>query len=221
MFVVQACWCNRVVYLLFSPKSHCLPNIMDQTHQLEPFCENKCLFICVLSHNACFTVSPCAVPLSGCAWRMPSAVWKAWKEFGKSTSGSDSSTIWSRDMTASIIVMLLWLQPAHSECFEVSERLSVTLTFKESSRIPIKPKQRFLLDGFCLLSVTQSLAHLEQHRDPQNTKKPPPLLLHLPQIPYITVLSALTHCTIHFDLPFFLLIYKPFSSQSPKSDWCA
>lgn len=58
----------------------------------------------------------CYLPLSGCTWRMPSAVWKAWKEFGKSTSGSDSSTSWSRDMTASIIPIWVCVQPVHSAC---------------------------------------------------------------------------------------------------------
>lgn len=46
-------------------------------------------------------------PLSGWALRMPSAVWKAWKELGKSTSGSDSSTSPSSMSTASMTVILL------------------------------------------------------------------------------------------------------------------
>lgn len=46
-------------------------------------------------------------PLSGWACRMPSAVWKAWKELGKSTSGSDSSTSPSSMSTASRTVILL------------------------------------------------------------------------------------------------------------------
>lgn len=48
-----------------------------------------------------------STPLSGWAFRMPSAVWKAWKELGKSTSGSDSSTSPSSMSTASKTVILL------------------------------------------------------------------------------------------------------------------
>ena len=48
-----------------------------------------------------------STPLSGWAFRMPSAVWKAWKELGKSTSGSDSSTSPSSMSTASMTVILL------------------------------------------------------------------------------------------------------------------
>lgn len=46
-------------------------------------------------------------PLSGWAFRMPSAVWKAWKELGKSTSGSDSSISPSSMSTASNTVIFL------------------------------------------------------------------------------------------------------------------
>lgn len=64
----------------------------------------------------------CRGPLSGCSWRMPSAVWKAWKELGKSTSGSDSSTSWSRDLRASIIPIWVWLNWVHSEdCREMAQ----------------------------------------------------------------------------------------------------
>lgn len=47
-----------------------------------------------------------APPLSGCARRMPSAVWYAWNELGKSTSGSDSSTSWSSRSSASMAPMV-------------------------------------------------------------------------------------------------------------------
>ena len=108
-------------YLGCIPESHDLPNIMNQTHQLEPVCGGT-VKTPIYQHYVeymlvSFCVSePLPLPLSGCAWRMPSAVWKAWKEFGKSTSGSDSSTSWSRDMMASIIAISVWLQLVHSEC---------------------------------------------------------------------------------------------------------
>ena len=95
-------------YLGFIPKSHNLSNIVDQAHQLEPVCAGTVR----TEYQTCTRLSACplglwfclsTVPLSGCAWRMPSAVWKAWKELGKSTSGSDSSTSWSNDRMASII----------------------------------------------------------------------------------------------------------------------
>lgn len=76
-----------------------------------------CMYVLVQSLSEYFCLSLFVrVPLSGCAWRMPSAVWKAWKELGKSTSGSDSSTSWSRDIMASITPIWVWLQPFHSEC---------------------------------------------------------------------------------------------------------
>lgn len=78
----------------------------------------------ILLSNLCilqFSLSPW-LPLSGCAWRMPSAVWKAWKELGKSTSGSDSSTSWSKVMMASIIPIWVCVQPFHSACCRKGKR---------------------------------------------------------------------------------------------------
>lgn len=113
---------RSVSCLRFIPESQDLPDVMDQAHQLEPvWCEyerNKRDLSALRKIN---WTSHCRPPLSGCSWRMPSAVWKAWKELGKSTSGSDSSTSWSRDTMASIIPICVWLNLVHSEdCREMA-----------------------------------------------------------------------------------------------------
>lgn len=64
-----------------------------------------------------------SVPLSGCTLRMPSAVWKAWNELGKSTSGSDSSTSASSASTASRTVIFLQEKLPNWACW-VSARAS-------------------------------------------------------------------------------------------------
>lgn len=101
-------------YLWLIPNGHYFPNIVNEAHQLEPVCGGN-TYRFVMKPVRVSSLSPW-LPLSGCAWRMPSAVWKAWKELGKSTSGSDSSTSWSKAMMASIILICSCVQPLHSAC---------------------------------------------------------------------------------------------------------
>lgn len=119
---------------------------------------------CACTQSVC--LSPHMVPLSGWACRMPSAVWKAWKELGKSTSGSDSSTSWSKDIMASIIPIWVWLQLHHSACCR-KVRITVLLGWFSFSTLlasehPWKKQlvnfQRWR-DQICLQSFLKSLHH--------------------------------------------------------------
>lgn len=143
-------WWSQFVpsYLGLVPNSHYLPHIVNQTHQMEPVCAvNTDPVITTLVHLHTF-VSVLTVPLSGCAWRIPSAVWKAWKEFGKSTSGSDSSTSWSKDMMASIIPFWVCVQPFQSECCRKEES-------RESSSVILFRNTKALLRGSDLIGSVQ------------------------------------------------------------------
>lgn len=150
---------------------------------------------------------------------MPSAVWKAWKELGKSTSGSDSSTSWSRDMTASIIPIWVWVQPVHSACCSKvrTDLLNIcrhVWTFMQLGRLVCK-----------VVTTSAIFIHLQLITNGNRSigsiySIGGYCIFHQPYLPYLYRRKNCSTCPIaHCPAKLLLLLYLfPISLQFPRRD---